>query len=41
MNPWIGVGVLEGVLTIEFGDRIKARKRESMKTRITLRLSTA
>jgi len=27
VNPHIGIEVLEGVLTIEFGDRIKAGER--------------
>jgi hypothetical protein len=34
-------GVGEGIfraLTVEFGDRVKTKKRESAKTRITLRI---
>jgi hypothetical protein len=34
---WIGEGMF-GALTVEFGDRIKAKKRETAETRINLRI---
>ena len=35
----IGEGIIFGALTVEFGDRIKTKKRESTKTRILLRIT--
>jgi len=34
----VGEGIF-GALTVEFGGRVKAKKRESTKTRITLRIA--
>jgi len=40
MNPYMPMEALErGALTMEFGDRIKAKKRESTETRIPLRIT--